>query len=89
MEIYAQIEFLGEIDEEDRVQLRTILRNKSFLKGLAAVLTQRKAKDTLDGIDFAKPGSAYIAAERKGQAWGMIRAVEILVEFAEEQKTDG
>lgn len=88
MDIYEKIAFLGEIEPTDRKAFSDFLSNKSFLRGLGEVMLQRAEKNTLVGLELSSSGGLVQTAERKGEVWGMLRAVEILIDLAQEN-TDG
>ncbi len=70
-----------QMDAQSRRVLRDLLRNPALVEALASVLAEAELqKDVILGTNFHNSTSIALAAKAQGAAFGMLRAVEIIIE---------
>lgn len=67
--------------EADSKELGAVLRNESLRRALGEILRESDAKDRLSATNLRTAEGLNEALERKGEAAGLLRAIEYLFEL--------
>lgn len=81
--LYEAISQAGPVKPEDIPELKALMKNRVLQRALCELLTESDAQSAiLLGLNLEDPQQRSEGAKAQGRAFGLIRAVEALIDHA-------